>query len=62
MVSKKQWLVIILVTLYGIVNGVSAGLAGMAGAGIGSFVLAYGAVLGYNGVDLTKKIRGMVGR
>lgn len=63
MVSKKQWAVIILVSLYGFVNGASSGgPAFMLGSAVGMGVVAYAVVLGYNGVSLTSRIKRLASR
>lgn len=56
MTSKKQYLIIILATLIGFANGAPT-LAGNLGGAFAYFLLTTGLVLGYNGVDLTERLK-----
>lgn len=61
MVSKKQWLLILVVTAYTALS-VGGGIAGSVGGAVAGFVVMYGLTTGYNGEDLTERVRNWVSR
>lgn len=59
MPSKKQWVLIVLATLYGLTLTTTS-VGSMVGGAVALFVISYGATLGYNGVSLTDGVAARV--